>query len=672
MRRDVDHADLAAAGYFADWAPKTGDTAVFHLSSSDPDAGARVVRLDRAAIEAVDWPVARSAAPIGVRSLEVGSWIEIAGDTIAPGEWSLSFELRLVGDAGGRPLVMLGDRTVQFDGGGAVGFDRSATTPIPHGRWLKTTVEQDGETLRVSFADEEGFAATAETTCAPCAPGLIRIGRAGDDAPTLNAMIGRIALRSGGRTIATWRFPAIGRPERLAPTEGGAGELAIRNAPTFALRSPRWDGTVLDPRLAPEHYDAIALHDDDLADAGWPATHAIDIPATAESGVYALEVGTGGGRTRWPFFVTPRRRGADLVFLAPTFTYLAYADERLPPEQFPWLCDDAGHRFARANRLTSLYDMHDDGSGVSLAHFHRPLVTIRDDYRYPLCGAPHLLPVDLHLLRFLNAEGIKYDVLTDADLHRDGIACLQDYRALVTGSHPEYWSGAMLDAVTALRRRGGHIAYLGGNGCYWVTASDGKSIEVRRGLAGIRTWSSAPGETHLAMTGEPGGLWRHRGRAEHLLLGVGLAAMGFTAAHPYRRTADSFAPDLAWLFEGVGDEAIGTDGILLGGAAGYEIDSRSAHWGTPAETVALAVAEGFDAGYVRDPDSTVDDHPAPIRGEITLTRPASGGMVFAAGSVSWCGALPHCDISAHAHGAAKREMNAVGMITRNLLHRITS
>ncbi len=54
--------------------------------------------------------------------------------------------------------------------------------------------------------------------------------------------------------------------------------------------------------------------------------------------------------TRWPFFVTPKRRQADLVFLAPTFTYLAYADERLPPERFPWLCDDAGHRFAQGKR----------------------------------------------------------------------------------------------------------------------------------------------------------------------------------------------------------------------------------------------------------------------------------------------------------------------------------
>jgi N,N-dimethylformamidase len=341
----------------------------------------------------------------------------------------------------------------------------------------------------------------------------------------------------------------------------------------------------------------------------------------------------------------------------PSFTYLAYANERLPPELYPWRCDDAGHRFARANDLTSLYDVHNDGSGVSLSSPHRPLATIRDEYRYPLCGDPHLLPIDLHLLKFLAEQDIAVDILTDADLHAGGAARLAGYRGLVTGSHPEYWSAAMIDAAEAFRAGGGHIAYLGGNGCYWVTARDGRGIEVRRGDRGIRTWSSEPGEAHLATTGEPGGLWRHRGRAEHGLFGIGLAAMGFETARPFVRTPRSFSPELAWLFDGVGDAPIGDSGLLLGGASGYEIDCRSAKWGTPDSTAVLAIAKGFDPAYEADPDAQVPDLP-PVRGEMTLTRHASGALVFAAGSVSWCGALPES-------GAT----NPVGMITRNLLRR---
>jgi N,N-dimethylformamidase len=478
--------------------------------------------------------------------------------------------------------------------------------------------------------------------------------------PTMNAGIGRIALSdAAGQIAAAWRFPPVGRPTRLAAI-AGEGMLEIHNAPTFGLRSPRWDGSVLDPRSRPEHYDAIALHDDDVGEAGWPETHRIAVPDSAKSGVYAIEIATGTETTRWPFFVTPKRRRADLAFLVPTFTYLAYADERLPPERFPWLCDDAGHRFARANALTSLYDTHNDGSGVSLASFRRPLATLRDDYFYPLCGAPHLLPVDLHLLRFLRAQDIRVDLLTDADLHRGGGARLEGYRGLVTGSHPEYWTGTMRDALDGFRDAGGHIGYLGGNGGYWVTGFDGGTIEVRRGLSGIRTWNSEPGETHLAMTGEPGGLWRHRDRAEHQLLGTGLQAMGFSRAQPFRRMPESYASDLAWLFDGVGDEPIGAEGLVLGGAAGYEIDARSARWKTPAGTRLLAVAEGFDAGYVIDSDATEDGLPVPVRGEMTLTESSSSGMVFAASSVSWCGALPQAGT-----------MNAVGRITMNLLRRIT-
>jgi N,N-dimethylformamidase len=252
------------------------------------------------------------------------------------------------------------------------------------------------------------------------------------------------------------------------------------------------------------------------------------------------------------------------------------------------------------------------------------------------------------------------DILTDADLHRQGAARLLDkrggYRGLVTGSHPEYWSGAIRDALDGFREDGGHIAYLGGNGGYWVSAFDGDTIEVRRGRSGIRTWSSEPGETHLATTGEPGGLWRDRGRAEHELLGVGLQAMGFSRAQPFRRMPDSYAPDLEWLFEGVGEAPIGTDGLLLGGAAGYEIDTSSARWKTRREARLLAVAEGFDAHYVIDSDATDDGPPAAARGEMVLTISESGSMVFAASSVSWCGALPQAG-----------NMNAVGCITRNLL-----
>jgi N,N-dimethylformamidase len=666
MQRPTDHAALSAAGYFAELGVASGAEARFHLSSLDPEARARIVRLDRAAeSESTGWPVARTDAPLAVQSLDIGSWLALVlPDRFLSAGWAVEFEFRLAEMPSGRVLIAIAGATAGFTADGALilaGAGAATGQILPIGEWLHARLcSAKG---RLSFTVGYGRAALT-VAFTDAAPTVIRLGTDFEGAvPTMNVGIGRITLHNATRIVGEWRFPAFGRRWRLEPIQG-SGILEIHNAPTFGLRSPRWDGSAADPRRQPDHYDAVALHDDDLADADWPETHRIAVPDSAESGIYALEIATATETVRWPFFVTPKQRQADLVFLAPTFTYLAYADERLPPELFPWLCDDAGHRFARANHLTSLYDTHNDGSGVSLASFRRPLATLRDDYLYPLCGAPHLLPVDLHLLRFLHAQGIRVDILTDADLHRHGTARLLDdrggYRGLVTGSHPEYWTDAIRAALEGFRDGGGHIAYLGGNGGYWVTAFDGDTIEVRRGLSGIRTWSSAPGETHLAMTGEPGGLWRDRGRAEHELLGVGLQAMGFSRAQPFRRMPDSYAPDLGWLFEGVGEEPIGTDGLLLGGAAGYEIDARSTRWKTPQQARLLAVADGFDANYVTDSDATEDGQTAPVRGEMVLTESASGSMVFAASSVSWCGALPQPGM-----------MNAVGCITRNLLRRMT-
>jgi N,N-dimethylformamidase len=671
MRRAVDHTALRAIGYFSALGVEAGDSASFHLSSADPATKLRVVRLDRrVAPESTDWTVAPQGAAIAVQSLDRGSWLLLrpSDRLLSAASWTLELEFRLSAVPDGRTLLAGAGAQVDFAGGGALRLtsvnpadvDSADEQILPVGTWLHAQLCSRDGALSLSISDGSTQLVRLSVAAGGAAPPAFHLGSDGaGKAPTLNAGIGRITLsEAGGAVAAAWRFPPVGRPTALAPVSGD-GLLEIHNAPTFGLRSLRWDGSVLDPRLEPAHYDAVALHDDDLVDAGWPETQRIAVPAAAQSGVYAVEVTAGPETTRWPFFVTPPRRKAALAFLVPTFTYLAYADERLPPERFPWLCDDAGHRFAQANELTSLYDLHNDGSGVSLAGFRRPLATLRDDYRYPLCGAPHLLPVDLRLLRFLRAEGFAVDLLTDADLDRGGAQRLEGYRGLLTGSHPEYWTAAMRDALERLRDDGGHIAYLGGNGGYWVTAFDGDSIEVRRGLSGIRTWNSEPGETHLATTGEPGGLWRHRGRAEHKLFGTGLQAMGFSPARPFHRTPESHAPDLAWLFEGVGDGPIGAEGWVLGGAAGYEIDARSVRWNTPEHTRLLAVATGFDTGYVVDSDATEDGLPAPALAEMTLTAAPAGGMVFAASSVCWCGALPE-----------PGSMNAVGRITANFLHRV--
>ena len=59
-------------------------------------------------------------------------------------------------------------------------------------------------------------------------------------------------------------------------------------------------------------------------------------------------------------------------------------------------------------------------------------------------------------------RGIDYDVITDEDLHAEGLrAILEPYRVVMTGTHPEYHSTRMWDAMKTWIDRGGRLMYMG-------------------------------------------------------------------------------------------------------------------------------------------------------------------------------------------------------------------
>jgi N,N-dimethylformamidase len=72
--------------------------------------------------------------------------------------------------------------------------------------------------------------------------------------------------------------------------------------------------------------------------------------------------------------------------------------------------------------------------------------------------------MDLCLIDWLDAQGVAYDVVSDHDLHEMGAALLAPYRLVMTGSHPEYFTLEMLQALEAHLGAGGRLMYMGGNG----------------------------------------------------------------------------------------------------------------------------------------------------------------------------------------------------------------
>ncbi|WP_127753120.1 N,N-dimethylformamidase beta subunit family domain-containing protein [Devosia sp. 1566] len=656
MRRTIDHAAMAVTGYVEPW---TGDAARQRLvscSSRSPVEAVRIRALDRDDLPELDWPVKR-LQEVKHCSFSQGSWLSIEAPAAVT---ALSFELLLTRNSGRRVLLDTGSFALLIEDNDrliyqAPGVETQIGT-LPTNQWLK--VEFAAGTLAITALHRFSPFTLSCELAAQTPQRLIFCSDSGEALPTLNCRLANIAVTTESDR-ANWTFPTLFTAE---PLPAGDLQLTLHNNPTFCVRSARWDGSSLDPRLTPSHYDAIHFHDTDMAGLEWSANFAIDIPADARSGVYAVELVTAGGEIeRLPFFVSAQQAQSRLLFVAPTATYLAYADEFLPPHLYEWIGTDRGHAFARANNLRSLYDYHSDASGVSLASTRRPKATLRDDYVYPLCGAPHLLPVDLHFLRFAARNGIAFDLTTDHDLHRDGAGLLARYKGVVTGSHPEYLSVAMEEAYRTYVAGGGRLAYMGGNGFAAAVAFKDNLMELRRGPTQPgRTWDGPLAEMPLALTNEPGGYLRDRGRGEFSLTGVGIALMGFSKALPFTRAPASHDEAFAWLFDGVIGENFGDTGMVLGGAAGYEVDNTNWLLGTPDGIVVLATASGFSEDYVDDPGRWYEggspEREARRLAEMTYLPHPSGGAVFSASSVCFLGALPGPD-----------DQNDVGRITTNLL-----
>lgn len=463
-----------------------------------------------------------------------------------------------------------------------------------------------------------------------------------------------------------------------------AGSVAARqphgslvNGPARGVTGRRFTGRSLDFNDAPGEYAAVHFHSTDLFDAGWDCVLEAPLPDDLESGVYGVVVENEDGSDVVPVTVVPRvsdARNRVLVVL-PTFTYLAYANEALFNGLDPSAMTDQEVVVETADEAhvgdssfgLSMYDTHPDGSGVMLSSARRQIVNMRRGYRMWLVDAGRAFSSDMYLVEWLARRGIDCDVVTDLEVHERGADYLAPYATVISGSHPEYTSEEMLDNLTEYRDNGGSLMYLGGNGWYWVTGvlSTGPlAVEIRRGHAGIRCWESYPGELTLMSTGQPGGLWRHRGRAPQVLTGVGFAAQGWGRSEPYFRSEAASDPAWSWVFEGVEEDPIGSYGLVMGGAAGDEIDRVDVSLGTPAHATVLASSRGHSNFYQRVleeigmnlPDHGGGEQDPEVHADIVHFRTPGGGEVFSTGSIAWSGALLHKDTD-----------NGVSRMTENVI-----
>jgi N,N-dimethylformamidase len=694
-------------------------------SAIDGEHPGRVQRLPLGS--SVDVPQGPELTPD--RAFTLATWVW----PTAPGEGAQALLGRFDGDRGCALVLDADGAPALWLGAGEGRVQRVSTgVPLPPRTWHLVVASVDPAAGRVTVRQRPGhrlpadLAADGDATLEPwdAAEAPFRIAALGGtatahfngklEAPSVfgeaagedavrRLAAGALATEAGPAVLATWDFAqdiSSVHVRDVGPF-GAHGELV--NMPLRAATGRRWTGDETCWTRAPEQYAAVHFHDDDLEDAGWEADFELEVPDELRSGVYAAHLTVDGAEDYVPFFVrAPRDRAtAPVALLIPTVSYVVYANEHLSyqnprtPPAFERIAERLAPQdaYVRAERLLSCYDHHSDGSGVVYASRLRPLVTMRPKYDLALIDAPHQLGADLHLVDWLEEMGHAYDVITDEDLHEEGAELLGRYRVVVSGSHPEYWTSPMMHGLEAYLDTGGRFMYLGGNGLCWVTAVHPERphvMELRRGDTEGAIWESEPGESFHSTTGELGGYWPRRGRGRQTV-GVWFTGQGFDRSHPYRRLPGSFDPRAGWIFDGLGeDEPIGDFGLVMGGAAGFEIDRLDYGAGTPPHALLLAsAAEGFSDNYdglqadwlLPAHQRALQDRLGPpaagevvqyvrgaggptnplVRADMVFFETGGGGAVFSTGSIAWCGSLSH-----------QGYRNNVSRITDNVLRRFAA
>jgi N,N-dimethylformamidase len=269
---------------------------------------------------------------------------------------------------------------------------------------------------------------------------------------------------SAADCLVWWDFSANIPTTRIRDRGPHGLHGTLLNLPVRAVPGSRWTGQETNWRHAPRDYAAIHFHEDDLYDCGWATDFTIEIPEDMPSGVYGARLRGGGLQDIVPFYVLPPKGGTGkpLVFLASTFTYQIYGNHRRGNTDaefharqaewgaYPWNADQ------HPEYAASTYNVHLDGSGVCYSGMRRPLLTMRPGHITYLdkrgSGLRHF-PADTHLIDWLTVKGIDFDIVTDHDLDREGVALLRPYSRggdRVTSGIPR---AKHAECVAGLRRR---------------------------------------------------------------------------------------------------------------------------------------------------------------------------------------------------------------------------
>ena len=467
--------------------------------------------------------------------------------------------------------------------------------------------------------------------------------------------------------VADWDFARGIKTTQIQDISGNAQHGRVVNLAERGVCGRFWRGQTIRWPDAPDLYDAIQFHADDLYDAEWQSDFSYTVPDDLPSGAYAARLKQGNFYEYITFFVAaPKGRPrADLALWMADYDYYAYSNATLactargnyPGHNFN--LSDVQFLFENPEYGTGgVYNMHVNGRYFAYGSRLRP-----DLHMKPNGLLTYNFVQDTHIIAFLENAGISYDIITDELVDEEGLPLLMQYRAIVTSSHPEYPTAAMFDAVRNYTENGGRLFYGGGNGWFWATGRH----PLLTGVLESRNFHEI-GERYLT-NGNQGGLMTETGRRSAPVFGVEMSAMIFNGSSAYRRLESCNDPRAAWIFENTSEgEVFGDYGVdrVRGGVVGFEIDSYHPASGAPRHALHLAAAEPLretiENVHMLSLPLSVSFRPAledaSGGADMVFFETPNGGAVFSTGSITWFSSTLERDFD-----------NDVARISRNVIER---
>jgi hypothetical protein len=382
------------------------------------------------------------------------------------------------------------------------------------------------------------------------------------------------------------------------------------------------------PGLGPQRDPATGR-----AEAPWPASLELEIPADWPSGMYAAVLRPVVGNPGYAPVIVKRGSvaPAPVLFVSAAITWQAY------------------NTWGGAN----LYDASmADSPEISRG---RRAVQVSFDRPYALRqGAGYQQHWELQAVRWQEREARDVDYAADVDLELDP-GVLAGRRLIVFAGHHEYWSRPMRTALEGAVAAGTNVLFLSSNEVYWQVRLEPSPMGPARRVTCYKSARLDPfALTHPELTTCR---WRERpvNNPEAPLVGQ-------MYGHIVRRPGDWRAMNTDhWLYEGTGLR----DGDRLVNLVGQEYDSYFPEFANP-HTVLLA--QGPVDAVIR-PDQLTGPFASAAIHTATMYTADSGATVFAAGTFQWSWAIDEFGDRSWRGFATPYDERVVRM-TRNLFDRL--